>query len=72
MHIIRRTVQSTLCALLAACGLSETATTAAVVTGAQSRQADQAKQQLEQVRQQVNAATQQAQAQKEVIDEAVK
>ncbi|GAB2904310.1 hypothetical protein GCM10027046_37290 [Uliginosibacterium flavum] len=56
------------CILLAACGLSETASTTAAIAAAKAREIEQGKQQMEQVKQQIDAANQQAEAQRKAIE----
>jgi len=60
------------CLGLAACGLTETATTAATVAAAKAKEAEQAKKQLEQVQQQLDAAKLQQEAQLKAAEDAAK
>ncbi|MBS1209918.1 MAG: hypothetical protein H6R19_2316 [Proteobacteria bacterium] len=58
------------CILLAACGVTETATSAATVAAAKAKEAEQAKQTLQQVQQQLDAASRQAETQRQAMESA--
>ena len=58
------------CILLAACGVTETATTTAAIAAAKAKEIEQGKQQMEQVKQQIDAANQQAEAQRKAMESA--
>lgn len=58
------------CAMLAACGVSETAVTAASVAKGQAEQAQQAKQQMDQMQQQINNINTQADARLQAAESA--
>jgi hypothetical protein len=58
------------CLALAACGLTETATSAATIAAAKAKEAEQAKKQLELVQQQLDAVKQQQEAQLKAAEKA--
>jgi len=57
-----------ICLSLGACGVSETATTAAAVAKSEAEQAKQAKQQMDKMQQQLDAANKQAADRLEAAD----
>ena len=70
MKTLKILLSALACILLAACGVSETAVTAAAVGKGQAQQAEQARQQMDQVKQQLDAASQQAEAQRQAMESA--
>jgi outer membrane biogenesis lipoprotein LolB len=58
------------CILISACGVSETAVTAAAVGTAKAKELEQGKQQMEQIKQQVEANTQQVETQRQAMESA--